>query len=285
MRTVNVAGTWNVLEACLRKGVKSFVYTSSNSSLSSSAKKVEISNEKEVLECWNTTKADTVYGMTKREAAQLTLEADNRNGVLRTVVLIPGPILGPKEPRMLHGILTGELTRLYDTPTSGSLNFIWSKSFARAQLLAAKALLSPPESETLRNVAGHAFMIHDFYDNCPTIETEIRTALGVPEGNYLPFWAAGAINKFAEMLNWVTNDHKNWQLLQATSAATKFVRDPPLMTTCEPLQKAIGWKPATKQEMLKDLADFYSPHMKPNKAGVLVYVPPTVAPSSSKKFD
>lgn len=243
-----------MLEASVRRGVRSFVYTSSNSTLSSSKPKVVVSNEREVLECWSSTVADSIYGATKKKAAQLTLAA-NGLGRLSTCVLIPGAISGPNEPRMLSAILGGDPTRLHHPTMSGSLNFIWSRSFARAQLLAAQALRA--SSPNHKKVAGHAFMMYDFTESCVQFETNLRLALGYPEGNYLPPWAAGVLAHVVAFVNWATNDRKNWIVLQATHAANKFVFDSALMASNTEATEAFGWVPATQKELLDDVAAYY----------------------------
>lgn len=248
-------GTWNMLEASIRRGVRSFVYTSSNATLSSTKRRVVVSNEQEVLECWSNTVADSVYGRTKKAAALLSLAA-NGLGRLSTCVLIPGAIMGPNEPRMLSAILGGDPTRLHHPSMGGPLNFIWSKSFARAQLAAVQALT--PTSPNYKKTVGHAFMMYDFYDNCVVFETNLRLALGYPEGNYLPTWAAGVLARVVYVLNWITNDKKNWIVLQATSAANKFVSDSALMNSNSEATEAFGWKPSTEKQLLDDVAAHYA---------------------------
>ena len=237
-----------MLEASIRRGVRGFVFTSSDSSLCSGKPGVNPSNEAEVLKLWEETQPHSAYGSSKKAGAQLTLSAD-RYGRLRTMVLLPGLILGPREPRLLAGLNDPNFVHLHSPERAGSLNVVWTRSFARAQLAAATKIVS---SDTTK-VAGHVFMICDVIKNVVDVEIEIRKALGLPNAKSLNSLRHG-LYFISYFYNWLTNDTKNSGFLQATYASDTLMLVAATFPSTQEAQSALGWKPAPFSELLADIA-------------------------------
>lgn len=98
---INVGGTRNVVEACVRRGVKKLVYVSSVHAI------VPLPNGERMSEPerFEPEKIDGFYGKTKAEASQIVNDAYRTSG-LNTSIVFPSGLCGPGD----YGI--GHVTRL-----------------------------------------------------------------------------------------------------------------------------------------------------------------------------
>lgn len=87
-REVNVDGTQRLLEASIAAGVRRFVFMSSVKAVGESTPPGDAFSE--AHEC----RPEDEYGVTKREAEQLVLEAHDK-GLIETIVLRPPMVYGP----------------------------------------------------------------------------------------------------------------------------------------------------------------------------------------------
>ena len=249
---INVQGTWNILEASIRRGVRAFVYTSSNSTIHTNKPGVIAHNEQDVLTLFANSTPSTSYGRSKKAATQWVLATD-KTARLRTVVLMPGPVLGPREPRLLTPILDGSHVHLFEPQSSGSMNFCHSRSLASAHLLAAKRLLEGDKA-----VAGHLFMMSDGIEKVLQVEVIFRNALLKGPAKILgAFTHLLVAASFA--INWIANDRINNPLLQVTSTTVGLIFNGPVMASTSEAEQALGWKPSSMDLLVKDLVAYYKP--------------------------
>ncbi|MFH1868201.1 MAG: NAD(P)-dependent oxidoreductase [Candidatus Omnitrophota bacterium] len=110
LRAANVEGTRNILEACLKSGVKRVVYLSSISAIGG--------NENVPLTDDLPLKAKSLYGRSKVEAERV---ADSyRNKGLKIAILRPCMVYGEDEPHLLRIFVNLIRRRLFPILSSGS---------------------------------------------------------------------------------------------------------------------------------------------------------------------
>ncbi|GAA5824472.1 hypothetical protein JCM10212_003545 [Sporobolomyces blumeae] len=96
---VNVQGTQTVVDACVQRGVKKLVFTSSAGTVYNGVDLINVDERmpfpKEELDPYNVTKA---------KAERIVLDANGKNGLL-TVALRPAGIFGPGDRQALPGVM------------------------------------------------------------------------------------------------------------------------------------------------------------------------------------
>lgn len=241
------------MEASIRRGVKALVYTSTNATVYTGQPGVKPQNEADVLKLWAETKAVSSYGISKRKATQLVLSSDKRGGLLRSASLMPGLILGPREPRMLATILYGAPVILAPPEHCGNLNFCDATSTAKAHLLAIDRLLENDD-----RVGGHVFMMSDFIDNVMIFEQVLRKALNKPATRVLGWPLVYGMTCVSVFLNWLTNDRYNINFFQLTFTSAKMIQYGPVYQSTHEAQRALGWKPVTQESLVEELVKYYN---------------------------
>lgn len=241
------------MEASIRRGVKSLVYTSTNGTLHTAEAGVAPASEADVAKLWGTTKPLSGYGRSKKAATLLVLANNGAaNGQLRTTALMPGVIVGPREPRMLGGIINGDPVHLLPPEESGKLNFCTSTSLAKAHVLALDRLLvNDPR------VAGHVFMMSDFVENVTQFEMNVRKVLNRPAERIIGLRMANVLMIASRLLNWLTNDGLNTPFGQLTSTSVSFMRKGPIFQSTAEAEEALGWRPVSQDDLLKELVQYY----------------------------
>ncbi|MEO1700132.1 MAG: NAD-dependent epimerase/dehydratase family protein [Planctomycetota bacterium] len=133
----NVAGTQNVLDACLRTGVKTLVFTSSPSVVFDGG-----DHRNAGPDLPYPARYLAHYPRTKAEAERAALRAHSRD--LRVVSLRPHLIFGPGDPNLVPRLLdradAGRLARVGSRDTEVSLTYV--ENAAEAHVVAAECLRS-----------------------------------------------------------------------------------------------------------------------------------------------
>ncbi|KAG8513517.1 LOW QUALITY PROTEIN: von Willebrand factor A domain-containing protein 3A, partial [Galemys pyrenaicus] len=162
IESINVGGTKLVIDACVRRRVPRLVYTSTVN-VAFSGKPVEQGDEDSVPYCPLEKHMDH-YSRTKAIADQLTLMANGTplpgGGTLRTCVLRPPGIYGPKEQRHLPRVASHIKKRLFifrfgDRRTR--MNWVHVHNLVQAHVLAAEALTAAKGYVA----SGQAYYIND----------------------------------------------------------------------------------------------------------------------------
>jgi dihydroflavonol-4-reductase len=108
---VNVVATRELLEDARRAGVSRFVYTSTLHTMAAGS----LTHPADEATPWNLECVDSPYSRTKRQAEDLVRRASGEQ--FETVVLCPGMVLGPRDPkptstRLLHALARSSLAVL-----------------------------------------------------------------------------------------------------------------------------------------------------------------------------
>ncbi len=130
---INVKGTQNVINACLKHGIKKLIYTST-ASVVFNGEDIENLDETQPY----TKKFLSYYPETKAEAEKLILEANEKMG-LKTTILRPHLIWGPRDPSLFPRLI--EVAKKKRLPIIGSgknrLDLTYVENVADAHILAA----------------------------------------------------------------------------------------------------------------------------------------------------
>lgn len=159
---VNVRGTENVIQACLKNGVPRLVYTSTFNVVFGGQ---VIENGDESLPYLPLHLHPDHYSRTKSIAEMAVLKAngavlESGSGILRTCALRPAGIYGPGEqrhlPRVVSYIESGVFKFVYGDPNS-LVEFVHVDNLVAAHVLAAQALAAEKE----HRAAGQPYFISD----------------------------------------------------------------------------------------------------------------------------
>ena len=188
---INVHGTQNVIDACLKQGVPKLVYTSSPSVIFNNQPQEGVDESIPYP-----LRYENVYSHTKALSEQLILQANQPN--LLTVSLRPHLIWGPGDPHILPRLISqakkGALMQVGDGHNRVDLTYV--EDAARAHLQAADALA--PSSP----LSGKAYFIsQDEPVNLWGFVKELLVRLGLPPiKRKVPLWAARGMGAAFELL-------------------------------------------------------------------------------------
>lgn len=130
-REINVAGTANVIESCLRHGIKRLVYTSSTSTIGTNGDGLP-SDEKVPL---NGFRARSQYGRSKIQAEDLVSEASQRG--LSAIILNPAEVMGAYDYHFGWGsVILGLKRKSLPIIPLGGGSFCHAKEVGRAHVAA-----------------------------------------------------------------------------------------------------------------------------------------------------
>jgi len=231
------------------------VYLSSNCTLCVGHAGIEVENEQEILETYAKTTPHCAYGRSKKVATELVVSA-NGCGRLHTLVLLPGMIIGPGEPKFMENVLSQDVMP-YSSEYAGQLNFASTRSIERA-VLAALGSLSKTDNI---KAAGHIFLISDVLENFASFETAVRIALGRPHDKFIN-GLMPIVALLSQFVNWITNDRLNHMFLQGTSAAVELAKRAPALKSTQEAQNVLGWKPTPREDLIQELVNHYRPQKK-----------------------
>ncbi|KAJ1084329.1 hypothetical protein NDU88_004480 [Pleurodeles waltl] len=159
---VNLKGTANVIQACIRQGIPRLVYTSTYNVVFGGQ---VIENGDESLPYLPLHHYLDHYSRTKALAEMKVLEANNtkfegQDGVLRTCAVRPAGIYGPGEqrhlPRVVSFLENGLFKFVYGDPSS-LIEFVHVDNLISAHILASEAL----KEEKDHVAAGQSYFISD----------------------------------------------------------------------------------------------------------------------------
>lgn len=148
---INVEGTRNIIEGCIRNNIKKLIFTSSPSVIFNHEDLENVDETSPYAENYY-----CEYPRTKAIAEKMVIEA-NGNGSLLTVSLRPHLIWGPGDPHLIPRILEkakkGKLIRVGDGLNRVDINYI--DNAVEGHILVADAL------EPGANVAGNCYFLND----------------------------------------------------------------------------------------------------------------------------
>ncbi|KAJ3088492.1 hypothetical protein HK102_008602 [Quaeritorhiza haematococci] len=147
---VNVDGTRNVIDACVKCGVKKLIYTSSSSVVFKGQDLIDADEKMPHCEVF-----PDEYNESKAKAEQLVLEANGKGGLL-TISLRPAGIFGPRDTQAIRKMYNAAISGKHRTMLGQNrtlLDYTYVENIAYALVLAADKLA--PNNGT----AGEAFFI------------------------------------------------------------------------------------------------------------------------------
>ncbi|EMD33322.1 hypothetical protein CERSUDRAFT_142263 [Gelatoporia subvermispora B] len=160
---VNVEGTKTLLEACrdpsLSDAVFKFIFTSSTG-VTWRAQDIAGATEEQLP---IPEKGFDAYHHTKALAEKMVLEADNKG--MRTVVIRPGGMIGPRDPQLLHRLATALAKKNHKLQLGNNTNLVdwtYAGNVADAHLAAADRLPSRKDLDAYtvpHPIAGQVFIV------------------------------------------------------------------------------------------------------------------------------
>jgi nucleoside-diphosphate-sugar epimerase len=168
---INVEGTANVVNLCLKHGIKKLCYVSSIAAIGSSTKGSFVTEDNE----WNDTNA-SVYGITKHDA-ELEVWRGSQEG-LSVVIVNPGVVIGP-------GFWKSGSGTFFTYAAKGKKSFIPGGTGFVTVSDVVSAMISLMDS----NIAQERFILVNENLTYEELFQKIAPQLGVaPPAKKIPFW-------------------------------------------------------------------------------------------------
>ena len=248
VRTVNVDGTRNVVEAARRAGVRRLVYTSSVHAFTEPGTGGVLTEQAG----YEPSLAPGDYGKAKAEASRIVLDAV-RDG-LDAVIVNPVAVLGPYDYRLSE---MGELIRMYarqpmPAGVDGSYDFVDVRDVAAGHLLAAE-----------RGCTGESYLLSGARMKVREVMRILAEESGRrPPTFFLPLPVAAAIASFAPIFEKVTGRRA---LLTPYSVHTISID---FEISDRKARQELGHAPRTVEKSLRDawawmMGDPHSPKNRP----------------------
>ncbi|KAF0852271.1 mitochondrial sterol-4-alpha-carboxylate 3-dehydrogenase (decarboxylating) [Andalucia godoyi] len=205
---VNVIGTQNIIEACIKNGIKQLVYTSSPSVVFGGE---DIENGDESL-AYPATHLNA-YCSTKAEAEKLVRAANGKDGLL-TVSLRPHAMFGPRDnhffPQLFEKAKKGQVKYMVGS-AQNIVDFTYVGNVVQAHLLAMDKLVegSPVCGQAYFITNGEPIKFWDFMNKVlakmgftpPTKNIPFSVAYGLAWTFEWTHWFVGKIFNFRPPLN------------------------------------------------------------------------------------
>ncbi|MEQ9423791.1 MAG: NAD-dependent epimerase/dehydratase family protein [Cyclobacteriaceae bacterium] len=191
LREVNVQGTQNIINSCLKNGVSKLIHFSSIDAFNPWPQSEKLDENRDLHSLIPFT-----YGASKAESQQLVLEANSPD--LQTIVLCPTAVIGPED----HGpSLTGQMVQRYarnQIPAliPGGFNWVDVRDVVQGAIGAL-----------IKGRAGEAYILSGHYATNKQIAQLIseNTESKIPRVT-TPFWMAGLGVPFVRFQAWMTQN-------------------------------------------------------------------------------
>lgn len=189
VREVNVNGTKNIVELCLRKGVKRLVYVSSVHAIPEK-KKGEAISEKDY---YYSKDLDGEYAKTKTEATKAVLEGVEKG--LNAVIVMPSGITGPLDYGTTHvtQLMLDYWNKRLTAGVSGGYDFVDVRDAAAGVIAAAE-----------KGRKGEIYILSNRFVSVKEILDTLYEITGRHKiKTYLPLWFAKASAPLSEVYYWL----------------------------------------------------------------------------------
>lgn len=244
MYNVNVVGTANITNACVKYGVHSLIYISSASVFISHKNKQKIVFDESLI---NDKEEPLIYyAQTKLQSEQIVLNAKNK-GNLKVLIFRPPIIFGPYDNIVIQKYLQENNQpppHIIDKNKLGIISVIHSDNLSKACLLGLNKLIENEE------INGKIYVISDFsckydyfYDNIAllTKKQPNKKTFGI---------FIYPIIYLSIILNWLTGgrfNHQFFTMLNLTLIDTVTFN---MKLSTNLVEKDLGFKPMTFQETI-----------------------------------
>jgi len=185
MFEVNVGGTANIIEMCMRYPVKRLVYISSVHAIPL----LPHGQTMQEVESFDPDKVQGQYDKTKAMATQLVLDA-YKSG-LDVVVIHPSGIIGP------HGLPTGNMSHLVKCYIDGKLPLVIHGEY---DFVDVRDVANGIISAAIRGGNGECYILSNRLISFGEIfETLSKICGNKRKSVYIPIWIAKAVTPFTEL--------------------------------------------------------------------------------------
>lgn len=184
VRAVNVGGTRNVVEACVRHHAEKLVYVSSVHAIPEEGTGHTIAETR----AFSPEKVEGLYARTKAEATRIVLEAADAG--LDASVVHPSGIIGPYDPGRNH------LTQLVKDFVSGKLKACVKGGYDFVDVRdVAKGVVAACD----KGKRGECYILSNRYFSIPELLKTLGELVGRKVPHALPLWFAKATAPLAEL--------------------------------------------------------------------------------------
>lgn len=278
MHNVNVVGTHNVVEACIKHGVKGLVYTGSMASRKDGPQMREEMRYDVDADGVNTVFAVrpeqcvTHYGRSKLLAERAVISANGRDGsVLRSAAVLPCVVFGFNDRLQVQPLVEGLKAKKpspgvirIDGDESGVVSSTWSDSCAVLHAQCGFKLLG--EDRDL--IGGRSFFASDFHMDLATFYREAEKALVAASGgawqerpvqfNLIPRPIVHILGTVMGFVDWLHDGCVRGDVYQlAFFDAILAYAMGDLRCYSDSAIKLLDFKPVSAKESLKRMAEQY----------------------------
>ncbi len=232
---INTLGTENVINACLKNGVKYLVYTSSLDAVFTGKPLVDIDESQPYPK-----NPVTSYCKSKIRAEKLVKNAQSEN--LKTCILRPSDIYGEEDPYHIGSLINMAKSGFYVRLGNGKskCQHVYVGNMAYAHILAANALI-----KNNKKVFGNAYLITDGPgSNFFTFFDQIVAGAGYkifPKNLWIPKWIAYSMGAISEAIAWMVSPIKKYNPKFSRFAVIYTCHD--FTFNSKKAENDFGWKP------------------------------------------
>ena len=258
---VNVEGTQNVLEACIRCGVRQLIFSSTArvvyrgvDIMNGTEGELEIPDEADAFNTWTASKAC---------AERMVLDADKTDTAkgtrLRTLVLRPAAIFGPDNTYFIGEVFRQVQMGVISVMLGNGQNIVdltYVGNVVIAFVCAVKAMQRREDQ-----VCGKAYFITNdapvrfwdvvkmVFDHCPDVRFPRRMFEPDVAWGLAAMWRPTPTTFFQRFLHWLGFDHNSWILSNAPLTRNMVA----WVTThcyfsCERAKRLLGYRPLIPME-------------------------------------
>jgi len=248
--SINVEGTKNVINACLKNNVPNLVYTSSLDAVFTGKPLVDIDESQPYP-----AKPQTSYCESKIESEKLVIKAHGEK--LKTCILRPSDIYGEEDPYHIGSLIDMAKSGFYVRLGNGlsKCQHVYVKNMANAHVMAANALLQNNEK-----VMGKAYLITDGPgSNFFTFFDKIVAGAGYkifPKNLWITRWLAFSMGSVSEFIAWLVSPIKKYNPKFSRFAVIYTCTD--FTFNSNRAKNDFGWEPKySTQQAVENTIDFY----------------------------
>lgn len=233
VRAVNVDGTKNVVDACIRHGIKRLVYVSSVHAIPEAPQHAVISE----IRTFSPEHVTGYYAKTKAEATQYVLDSTARG--LDAVVVHPSGIIGPAERpagSLLH-MIANYTKKGMPLAVQGGYDFVDVRDVASGAIKAAQ-----------KGKSGECYILSNRFVSLKELFTELSAAAGQKKPRFfLPAWTAKCAAPFAQL------HYKCWKKTPVFTPYALYTLTSNGNFSHEKASRELGYRPRPLRQTVTDM--------------------------------
>lgn len=236
LQDVNVGGTRNVVEACLKCGVRRLVYTSSVHALVEPPRGTAIDEAM----AFDPARIPFEYGRTKAEATLVVLESVRRG--LDAVVVCPTGVVGPNDfgPSEMGQLFVAFAQRKIPAYVDGGYDFVDVRDVAEGHIRAAE-----------RGRTGEAYLLSGEQISVRELMTLLAELTGVLAPRlHAPAWLADAVAPLSVLYGKLTRTRVIF-----TRDSLYYIRSNSLTSSAKAARE-LGFRPRSVRQSVADTVEW-----------------------------